>query len=347
MGASLVKGAYEQYPHLPDHAMRALVYMAVTAKDNDETPTYWGGRDALASAIGHPVVDLGDGSTESGDAADAAYRAVGRAIESLTVAKAISRAGRAAPGRNASYQLNVSIERGTSGDTRSDETQDAPRPPSNGRRAVPSMERRTFRGSNTGRLTVRTQDALRPPEEEVGSKKEEDQKTLGPYASHGASPADVGTTDEFSVEQPPATAPPLRLVKGATPSQPVAATTAAKQPALWPAAVPDNREDTVNAAEARAEIRAALKGRSNAPITRAGREREAAARGTWRPAARGANAGALAPGEADTPPPITRHTPHEGHGFCVPCYDQGKVTLAADPVDGSTCDRHIPAQVAS
>src|SRR5882757_10738811 len=212
MGASLVKAAYEQYPHLPDHAMRALVYMAVTAKDNDEAPTYWGGRDALASAIGHAVVDLGDGSTESdGDARDAAYRAVGRAIESLTVAKAISRAGRAAPGRNAAYQLHVSIERETPGDTRSAETQDVPRPPSNGRRAVPSMEHRTFRGSNTGRLTVRTQDAPRPPEEEVGLKQEEDQKNLRPYASHGDTAAGA-QTDEILIEEPPATAPPLRLV---------------------------------------------------------------------------------------------------------------------------------------
>lgn len=342
MGASLVKAAYEQWPGLPDFAMRALVYMAVTAKDNDETPTYWGGRDALASAIGHPVVDLGDGSTESGDAADAAYRAVGRAIESLTVAKAISRAGRAAPGRNAAYQLNVSIERGTSGDTRSDETQDAPRPPSNGRRALSSMEHRTFRGSNTGRLTVRTQDAPRPPEEEVGLKEEEDQKTLGPHASHGTTTADAETTDEFSIEQPPATAPPLRLVPG-NPSPPVVSATAAKQPALWPAAVPD-REATVNAAEARAEIRAALKGRSNTPITRAGRERQRAA---VVPAPLiSADRGAIPqdPAKIFGPGPTQ---PRKALGFCLPCYDEGRVTLAADPVNGSTCDRHDRAAVAS
>ena len=175
MGASLVKAAFEQFPDLPDVAMRALLHMAVTAKDNDETPTYWGGRDALASALGRSVVDLAAESTDgAGDVVAATYRAISRVIETLTVAKAISRTNRPAPGRNAVYRLHLSMERETPDDTRSQETHDAGRPPSGARRARPSMEHRTFGGSNTGRWASPR-----------GRSRKSRREDLRPYATHG------------------------------------------------------------------------------------------------------------------------------------------------------------------
>jgi hypothetical protein len=101
----------------------------------------------------------------------------------------------------------------------------------------------------------------------------------------------------------------------------------------------------VRAETARAEIRATLKGHSTTPITRAGRERQRAA--VVAAPLIGADRGAIPqdPAKIFGPGPAR---PWEGLGFCLPCYDDGRITLATDPDQGSTCDRHAAdAAVAS
>lgn len=90
MGAALVKAAYSVADRLgfQDHkAMRLYVFMAATALDNDPRPTYFGGPDALASALA--VKD------------DSTVRATIRRLKAVGLVKAT----RAHTGRQATYAL--------------------------------------------------------------------------------------------------------------------------------------------------------------------------------------------------------------------------------------------------
>lgn len=92
MGAGLVKTAYGLADTLSlDHApTRLFVYMAVTAKDTDPRPVFYGGRDDMARALGNRGA--------------AGYRAVGRALASLTSLRLVESTP-AAPGRSADHYL--------------------------------------------------------------------------------------------------------------------------------------------------------------------------------------------------------------------------------------------------
>lgn len=154
MGAGLVKAAYRVAAATKlDHApARLLVFMAVTALDDDPTPTFYAGRDALAAALGN------EGT--------AGHRAVTRALDALTRAGVISSTG-AAPGRPARHRLMdgegrvltpLNEGRSPSPVTR---TEDGERPSNGGRSAD---ERRT--------VSVPTEDGERPPEEERRNEEE-------------------------------------------------------------------------------------------------------------------------------------------------------------------------------
>jgi hypothetical protein len=52
MGAQLVARVYVHWAALPDRPFRLLVHMALVVKDASTVPTYWGGRDAMAQALG-------------------------------------------------------------------------------------------------------------------------------------------------------------------------------------------------------------------------------------------------------------------------------------------------------
>lgn len=52
MGASLAVAAYATFSHLPDRPFRLLVHMALTAKDDDKPPRYYGGAKAMTQALG-------------------------------------------------------------------------------------------------------------------------------------------------------------------------------------------------------------------------------------------------------------------------------------------------------
>lgn len=79
MGGTLATQVYTYWKHLPDRPHRLLVHMALTCKDADRPPRYWGGRDALCSALGLP-----EGEATS-------YRMVSRAISQLIDEGAIER----------------------------------------------------------------------------------------------------------------------------------------------------------------------------------------------------------------------------------------------------------------
>lgn len=92
MGAGLVKAVYSIAPALDlAHApTRLFVYMAVVAKDTDESPVYFGGRDDMALALGNE--------------GEAGYKAVTRALKQLTAARLV-RSTQASRGRRASHYL--------------------------------------------------------------------------------------------------------------------------------------------------------------------------------------------------------------------------------------------------
>lgn len=79
MGAAHATAVYATWgKRLRGSAFRLLVHMALTAKDSDSPPHYWGGRDGMAEALG-----------KGADAAG--HQAVKRAVASLVAAGAITR----------------------------------------------------------------------------------------------------------------------------------------------------------------------------------------------------------------------------------------------------------------
>lgn len=102
MGAGNVKRVYAQWAYLPHVPFRALTYMALVSRDGDDPPRFYGGRDALALAIGRTLTD------ESTDKErNAAYEAVRYATSTLTKHGAIKAANKAHTGRRQEWLLNL------------------------------------------------------------------------------------------------------------------------------------------------------------------------------------------------------------------------------------------------
>lgn len=134
MGAANVKVVVAHWAHLSGNAFKMLTYMAVTARDDDAPPRYWGGREDLALSIDRrPPAAYGPDADKQ---RQLDFKAVERVVAELIVEKAITLINRPAPGRNAIYQLNLSIEQ--------------PRP-SGGHSGRPSMERPRHSGGHRGR----------------------------------------------------------------------------------------------------------------------------------------------------------------------------------------------------
>ncbi|MGO1735346.1 MAG: hypothetical protein ACTHZ9_03345 [Leucobacter sp.] len=92
MGAGLNLAAYAHGHDLEHAAMRVYGYMALRALDTDAAPKYWGGREALAAAIG--------------GAPDAAgFKAVQRALSALRRSGLVRDELAAHRGRQATYLL--------------------------------------------------------------------------------------------------------------------------------------------------------------------------------------------------------------------------------------------------
>ena len=97
MGAQLVSRVFVYWSDLPDRPFRLLVHMALTVKDATKEPTYWGGRDALAQALG----------LEPGEAA---YQSVKRALRQITEAGAARIGVHGHAGRRTEYVLTLDRE---------------------------------------------------------------------------------------------------------------------------------------------------------------------------------------------------------------------------------------------
>jgi transposase-like protein len=98
MGASLVKLAGPMFPKLPYAARLLLTCMAVTAKDTDTPPRYFGGRDALVYWL-YGYLD------DEPDRRENQYRHVRRMLERLKKAGAIRPLNTAHTGAPAEFEL--------------------------------------------------------------------------------------------------------------------------------------------------------------------------------------------------------------------------------------------------
>lgn len=155
MGGRLVKAAYAEWggrvPLLPLHV---LVVMSVTAKDDDAEPSFWGGHDSLAVALGREPTPT-------------AIRSIREAVGVLKIAGAITPVGRPAPGRQARYRLHV----GRSApyvEQRKNKSQVAQPPVNNRPSGLPMQVPEPPR--NVGGSGAATQVAQTPPEEPEGAK---------------------------------------------------------------------------------------------------------------------------------------------------------------------------------
>ena len=112
MGARNVAGVFVKWGHLPPTSKILLIYMAHVAHDGPE-PTFWGGREALAGALGRTVPsapERGDYSPAAEAARAvraAAFQAVKDALRPLIVAGAARRSVVGANGRRTEYRLNL------------------------------------------------------------------------------------------------------------------------------------------------------------------------------------------------------------------------------------------------
>ena len=103
VGAGHATRVYVEWSGLPDKAFRLLVHMALTAKDSHTEPTYWGGREALAVALGMPANDK------------KSHLSVKRAVRVLVDAGAVSRVLTGYAGKRSEYRIHFP-ERGALSD---------------------------------------------------------------------------------------------------------------------------------------------------------------------------------------------------------------------------------------
>ncbi len=138
MGSANVKAVLTDWSdRVRDPAFRVLVAIALTTRDEDDPPVFWGGVELLAAALGRRA-----------PLTEADLRAVGRAMGQLRTVGAIVRVQHSAPGKAPRHELRLKAstsdaarlvkERSTpdarrpvnDGEhrTRGDHSQDAPRP---------------------------------------------------------------------------------------------------------------------------------------------------------------------------------------------------------------------------
>lgn len=94
MGAGHATRVYVEWSGLPDRAFRLLVHMALTTKDAHSEPTYWGGREALATALGLPANEA------------SSHQSVKRAVRALVEAGAVTRVMSGYAGKRSEYRIH-------------------------------------------------------------------------------------------------------------------------------------------------------------------------------------------------------------------------------------------------
>ncbi|MGW7301394.1 hypothetical protein [Streptomyces sp. NPDC054829] len=115
MGAANVKAVFARWGGLPHAPFRVLVYMALVSLDADDKDRgmkarqFYGGREALALAMGRMVPEEDRDNADVTRERHAAFAAVDRAVKVLTKEKAIKVLEAAGHYRPAKYELNLSL----------------------------------------------------------------------------------------------------------------------------------------------------------------------------------------------------------------------------------------------
>lgn len=163
MGIENVKLVYGQWTHLPDRAFRLLVFMAMVSMDNDRPPTFWGGREQLAYALGRMTpdepapTDMSARAESYRKARAADFQAVKVALNALTKAGVAVLENRPRPGKNAIYSLHLGALMG---------------------KAQPTEQGRTSLPTGKAQPTGTGYDQPTPEEEPLRGSKSEDQLGL-------------------------------------------------------------------------------------------------------------------------------------------------------------------------
>lgn len=117
MGAGNVSAVYAYWSRLNHVPFRLLTYMALVCLDRDDAPRFWGGRDALACAIGRQVPPEPPRADQSPAAAAvrahrrAAHEAVRAALHELKRAGVLSKVdGTGHIGQQAEYLLHLTAK---------------------------------------------------------------------------------------------------------------------------------------------------------------------------------------------------------------------------------------------
>lgn len=199
-----MKLVYARWAGLPDLPFRVLAYMALVSMDEDPKPCYWGGWEALALAAGRVVPDRAD-DPESTKVRRAALKAVNAAMKTLVDRGAVRVKAVAAPGRNATYELNFAYG-----------TVHADREPSrddgrlNGARSADTtVHAQPTNGSRLADPTVHAERAPEEYEEEVRTQHRNDGEDLDLTVTLTREPAAAQTPVIEEIEKPK-----LRLVQG-------------------------------------------------------------------------------------------------------------------------------------
>lgn len=164
-----MKLVYARWAGLPDLPFRVLAYMALVSKDEEPKPCFWGGWEALALAAGRTVPDRSD-DPEATKVRRAALKAVNAATKTLVERGAVRVKVVAAPGRNATYELNL-VNRTVHADREPLEDIDQ----SNGARLPDTtVHAQPTNGARSASQTVHAHRAPKDYEEEVRTKPKEE-----------------------------------------------------------------------------------------------------------------------------------------------------------------------------
>lgn len=111
MGARLVKLTYVYAADIPlnPSEFRLLIWMSMTALDDDPTPRYFDSRESSALALGRRVVDDGYGDEEDQRERAAAFEAVRVALKGLVALGAVDHIKRGRNGHRSEYAIRLDV----------------------------------------------------------------------------------------------------------------------------------------------------------------------------------------------------------------------------------------------
>lgn len=118
MGIRSIRLVWVRWAHLPDRSFRVLSYMAFRVRDEDDPPTFWGGREELAYSLGRMVPPEPEPSDTSARAVqfrkqrEADFQAVKAALRPVIAAGALGVARKASGRAPTVYALRLGSDTG-------------------------------------------------------------------------------------------------------------------------------------------------------------------------------------------------------------------------------------------